>query len=80
MRSTARSSWERLLVAFLMLLGTSACVIGSTGPVPLNSYCAIAKPISYDSKADTVDTVKQIELHNSQYVCICESDCPTAAK
>lgn len=52
----------------------------STDPVPLNNYCLIAKPISYDSVADTPDTVQQIERHNSQYVCVCEADCPTASK
>jgi hypothetical protein len=52
----------------------------STDPVPLNNYCLIAKPISYDSVADTPDTVQQIELHNSQWTCVCEADCPTASK
>lgn len=52
----------------------SGCATVST--VPVNSYCAIAKPISYDAKADTAETVKEIEAHNSTLVCVCENDCP----
>lgn len=80
MRSTARLSWERLLLASLMLSATSACVIGSTGPVPLNGYCAIAEPISYDTTRDSAETITQIEAHNSKYVCVCENDCPSSVK
>lgn len=80
MQSTAKSSWVKLLSASLILSATSGCVHVSTDPVPLSNYCLIAKPISYDSVADTPETVQQIERHNSQYVCVCEADCPTASK
>lgn len=59
-----------------MLLAPSACVHGSTAPVVVSDYCRIAKPILYDGKADTPETVAQIEAHNSQWVCVCEHDCP----
>lgn len=80
MRLIGKSNLAKLLSASLILSATSGCVHVSTDPVPLNNYCLIAKPISYDSVADTPDTVQQIELHNSQWTCVCEADCPTASK
>ena len=59
-----------------ILCVTSACVSGSTAPLVVSDYCRIAKPIGYDSKADSAETVKAIEAHNSKWVCLCESDCP----
>jgi hypothetical protein len=56
------------------LLALTGCVTGSTALV--GDYCRIAKPIGYDSKADTAETVKAIEAHNSQWACVCENDCP----
>lgn len=73
-----RSNWARPLLLCLTLSATSGCVTASTGPAPASSYCAIASAISYDSEADTAETVAQIERHNSQYVCVCENDCPQA--
>ena len=55
----------------------TGCVTGSTALV--GDYCRIAKPISYDSKTDTAETVKAIEAHNSTWVCLCEADCPASA-
>jgi hypothetical protein len=52
----------------------TGCVTGSTALV--GDYCRIAKPISYDSRADTVETVKEIEAHNSKWACVCDGDCP----
>ena len=52
----------------------TGCVTGSTALV--GDYCRIAKPISYDSKTDTAETVKAIETHNSVYECVCNDDCP----
>jgi hypothetical protein len=54
----------------------TGCVTGSTALV--GDYCRIAKPISYDSKTDTAETVKAIETHNSTWVCVCgvPPDCP----
>lgn len=63
-----------------ILCVTSACVSGSTAPLVVSDYCRIAKPIGYDSKADTAETVKVIEAHNSQWACLCESDCPAGIK
>ena len=59
-----------------ILCATSACVSGSTAPLVVSDYCRIAKPIGYDSKADTAETVRAIELHNSAWLCLCEKDCP----
>ncbi len=74
MRSTSKLNWARLLSSSLILSAMSGCATVST--VPVNSYCAIAKPISYDATADTAETVKEIEAHNSAFVCVCENDCP----
>ena len=63
-----------------ILCVTSACVSGSTAPLVVSDYCRIAKPIGYDSKADSAETVKAIEAHNSQWVCLCEADCPAGIK
>jgi hypothetical protein len=68
-------TWRNLSLAFLILSATSACVHGSTPPA-INSYCAIAKPIYYDSRADSAKTVGQVEAHNSTWACLCEADCP----
>ena len=62
------------LLPLLILSVTSGCVTGSTALV--GDYCRIAKPISYDSKADTAETVKEIEAHNSKWSCVCNADCP----
>jgi hypothetical protein len=56
------------------LLALTGCVTGSTALV--GDYCRIAKPISYDSKADTAETVKAVEAHNNQWACVCDGDCP----
>ena len=74
MPSIVKSNWERLLSASLILSALSGCATVSTAPV--NSYCAIAKPISYDAKQDTPETVAEVELHNGVFVCLCEQDCP----
>ena len=55
----------------------NGCATVSTVPAPANSYCKIAKPISYDSKADSLATVAEIEAHNSVWACVCDKDCPT---
>ena len=74
MQLIGKSNWVRLLSLPLILSVTSGCATVSTAPV--NSYCAIAKPISYDAKRDTAETVKEIEAHNGVFVCVCEQDCP----
>jgi hypothetical protein len=62
------------LLTLTILSATSGCVTGSTALV--GDYCRIAKPISYDSKADSAETVKEIETHNSAWSCVCNADCP----
>ena len=76
MPSIARSNWAKLPLILLILSATSACATALIDPAPINSYCKVARPISYDSVKDTPETVKQIENHNSRWVCICENDCP----
>lgn len=49
---------------------------GSTAPIVVSDYCRIAKPLSYDSARDSAATIKDIEEHNSKWVCLCEDDCP----
>jgi hypothetical protein len=61
-----------------ILCATSACVSGSTAPLVVSDYCRIAKPIGYDSRADSAETVKAVEAHNSIYECVCNDDCPKA--
>lgn len=67
---------RRLVSPFLplILLGMSGCVTDSIAVV--GDYCRIARPISYSTQLDTAETVKEIETHNSQWVCVCENDCP----
>jgi hypothetical protein len=67
----------KLLSLSTILLGLSGCVTGSTVPAVVSDYCRIAKPIAYDSKLDTAQTVADIEAHNSRWVCVCENDCPS---
>ena len=74
MPCNARLRWVRRLSLCLTLTVTSGCATVSTAPV--NSYCAIARPITYDSAKDTRETVASIEIHNSKWVCLCESECP----
>ena len=69
-----KSNWARLLLILLTLFALGGCATALTAPV--NSYCAIAKPISYDTKQDTPETVAEVELHNSVFTCLCEQDCP----
>ena len=69
-------TWKRPRPPWLLLtlIATSACVTDSTAVV--GDYCRIARPISYNTQLDTAETVKEIETHNSQWVCVCENDCP----
>lgn len=66
--------WVKPPLLLLILSALSGCATVST--VPVNSYCAIAKPISYDATKDSSETVTEIEAHNSVFVCLCEDDCP----
>ena len=74
MLCNTRSTWARRLSLCLTLSALSGCATVST--VPVNSYCAIARPLGYDTARDTAETVAAIEMHNSQWVCLCEQDCP----
>ena len=71
MNLTGKWNWVRPLLLCLILTATSGCVTASTDPVA-NSYCRITKPITYDTTKDTLDTVRQVEAHNSQWVAVCE--------
>jgi len=73
-----RSNWARRLSLCLILPAMSGCATVSTVPGFVNSYCIIAAPISYDATKDMAETVAAIEAHNSQWACLCESDCPKA--
>jgi ABC-type Fe3+-hydroxamate transport system substrate-binding protein len=77
MQLTGKSNWAKLPLLFLILSVTSGCATVST--VPVNSYCAIAKPITYDATQDTPETVAEVEAHNSRFICLCEQDCPATA-
>jgi uncharacterized protein YceK len=68
----------RRLLLCLILPVMNGCATVSTVPVSVNSYCSIARPIGYDSLLDTSETRKAIEDHNSQWVCLCEQDCPAS--
>ena len=63
-----------------ILCVTSACVAGSTAPIVVSDYCRIAKPIGYDSARYSAATIKDIEEHNSKWVCLCEADCPEGTR
>jgi hypothetical protein len=69
---------KKLIALLLLMMPTalSGCVNASTAPLVVSDYCRIAKPIAYDSAKDTPETVKDIEAHNSRWVCVCENDCP----
>ena len=79
MKSNGKSIWRNTLLGLTILTATSACATVSTTPPATNSYCAIAKPIRYDSRIDRPATVAQIEEHNSIWACLCEQDCPSNA-
>lgn len=64
------------LFLFLILIAMSGCATVSTAPAAVSDYCTIAKPIGYDSRIDSPETVRQIEAHNSKWACVCEGDCP----
>lgn len=71
MRTSPKPMQLLTLTIFLVLTG---CVTDSTALV--GDYCLIAKPIGYDSRIDTAETVKEIEAHNSKWACVCDKDCP----
>jgi hypothetical protein len=64
-----------MLLLLLMAPVLSACAHDLMTQA-VSDYCRIAQPIRYNSKLDSPKTVAAIEAHNSQYVCVCEDDCP----
>lgn len=82
MKYSVKSILRSTSLLLLIPITTSACALGLTPPQPIpaaGSFCAIAKPIFYDSKADRPATVEQIEAHNRRFTCLCEGDCPKLA-
>lgn len=79
MKCNGNSIWLKPLLGLMILSATSGCVHVSTTPPAADTYCAIAKPIRYDSRIDRPATVAQIEEHNSIWACLCEQDCPSSA-
>lgn len=77
MKCNGNSTWRSMLLGLTIMTATSGCAHVSTTP-PANSYCAIAKPIRYDSRIDRPATVAQIEEHNSTWACLCDQDCPAS--
>jgi hypothetical protein len=71
---SGKSHLAKLPLLLLILSALNGCATVST--VPANSYCVIAKPITYDVTKDTSETAREIEAHNSVFVCLCENDCP----
>lgn len=66
-----------LMVWLVVILpALSGCVANTTAPVVVSDYCRIARPIAFDSTRDTPETVRDIEIHNSQWECVCNHDCP----
>lgn len=80
MKSNGNSIWRNTLLGMTILSATSGCAHVSTTPLAINSYCAVAQPIRYNSKLDSPATIEQIETHNSVWVCLCEGDCPDGGK
>ena len=71
-----KPSSRSALLLLPILSALSACAHVSTQPPATNSYCAVAKPIFYDSRVDSPRTVEQVETHNSVWACLCDNDCP----
>ena len=78
MKCNGNSTWLKPLLGLTILTATSGCAHVSTTPPAADTYCAVAKPIRYDSRIDRPATVAQIEAHNSVWACLCEQDCPKA--
>lgn len=76
MKCNGNSIWQSTLLGLTILTATSGCAHVSTMPPAADTYCAVAKPIRYDSRIDRPATVAQIEAHNSVWACLCEQDCP----
>jgi len=76
MKLNGRWNWLRTLSLLSILSMTGTCAHVSTPPLAVDNFCEIAKPIYYDSRNDSANTVKQIELHNRKFVCLCDRDCP----
>ena len=71
-------TWLKLKLLWLLpiLSVMTGCATVSTELKPISDYCRIAKPITFDSKVDSHETIAQITYHNNQWVCVCEHDCP----
>lgn len=74
MRLMNKSNKLNRLLLIPLLMSLSGCVHGSTGLVPIDGFCKVAQPISYDSKRDTPETVQQVEAHNLKWLRLCEKE------
>lgn len=60
------------------LLAATGCASGSTAIETgkgTPAACDMFQPIRASSR-DTAETQRQIDAHNSVWVCLCEKDCP----
>ena len=66
--------FKKSIMLSLILSGIGGCKTVSTGTA--SDYCLIAKPIGYSIKNDSPETVAAVRKYDSEWVCICEHDCP----
>lgn len=69
------SSKRRMLLALPFLLTTSACALLTPTPAlhdPVMVACKAFALLHEDAKNDTLETVKQIRLHNAVYHKTCD--------
>lgn len=66
-----------MLSAVTLILSGCATTTGSgatsTPPPAAETYCQIAKPITWSSR-DTDDTIRQVKEHNAVYLRLCGGD------
>jgi hypothetical protein len=62
-----------LLVSLSILLGCETMMgSGATEPVAVDSFCAVAKPISWVVE-DTDETIRQVKAHNAVWKKLCQT-------
>lgn len=78
-RKNTMKLWQLLPVPILLL--SSACALGSTAPAPMqpirtHNLCRLTAPMTYDSVADSPETVAQVEAFNAVWLSLCEPASP----